>query len=82
MISQWNKMDMYAGATFEAPPVLASTPFTEISLIDGLGYFLPTEAQGMGGDAGEIEVCMALTGPVWDVLDRDEGFTQYLSTLS
>ncbi|RSH95529.1 hypothetical protein EHS25_000621 [Saitozyma podzolica] len=82
MISQWNKMDMYAGATFEAPPVLASTPFTEISLIDGLGYFLPTEAQGIGGDAGEIEVCMALAGPVWEVLDRDEEFTQYLSRSS
>lgn len=82
MISQWNKMDMYAGTTFEAPPVVASTPFTEISLIDGLGYFLPTEAQGMGGDTGEIEVCMALTGPVWEVLNRDEEFTQYLSKMS
>ncbi|KAJ7129267.1 transferase [Mycena epipterygia] len=68
MLSQWNKFDMYGDSVFEAAPVLVSTPFTPISLLDGLGYFLPIP----GLDAGAIDVSLALSGPVWEFFDRDE----------
>ncbi|KAJ7098741.1 transferase [Mycena belliarum] len=63
MLSQWNKVDMYGSAVFEARPVLVAPPFTPTSLLDGLGYFLPTE------EHGTIEVALALSDPVWAVLD-------------
>ncbi|KAM0754185.1 hypothetical protein T439DRAFT_323067 [Meredithblackwellia eburnea MCA 4105] len=71
MISQWSKMDMHQSLVFDAPavggkpPILVSTPFTNISLIDGLIYFLPP-----GDNSGDIEVCMALSSPVWPVLEE------------
>ncbi|ORX33299.1 transferase [Kockovaella imperatae] len=60
MLSQWNKMDMYA--VFENRPVLVSTPFTSVSCIDGLGYFLPALDGG-------IDVCLSLSEPVWKYID-------------
>ncbi|KAG8887912.1 hypothetical protein FRB98_008737 [Tulasnella sp. 332] len=77
MLSQWNKVDMYPGMAFEVPPSLVSPPFTPISLCDGLGYLLPTEAQGTTVDTGAIEVCLALSEPLWDVLDQDEEFRRF-----
>ncbi|KAJ7129232.1 transferase family-domain-containing protein [Mycena epipterygia] len=68
MLSQWNKFDMYGDSVLEAVPVLVSTPYTPISLVDGLGYFLPIP----GPDAGAIDVNLALSGPVWEFFDRDE----------
>ncbi|KAJ7227289.1 transferase, partial [Mycena pura] len=70
MVSQWNKFDMYAGCAFDVPPVLASPPFTPNSLVDGLAYFLPPEPRHL--DAGAIDVCLALTEPVWAVFDQGE----------
>ncbi|KAJ7498509.1 hypothetical protein FB451DRAFT_1202137 [Mycena latifolia] len=64
MLSQWNKIDMYGGAVFGAPPILVAPPFTPISLLDGLGYFLPTEEQGT------IDVALALSEPIWAVMDH------------
>ncbi len=76
MLSQWNKFDMYAGTVFEVPPVLVSPPFTPISLMDGLGYFLPTAAQGKG-DAIDIDVNLALSEPLWNILDQNEDFRRF-----
>ncbi|KDQ12476.1 hypothetical protein BOTBODRAFT_34444 [Botryobasidium botryosum FD-172 SS1] len=77
MISQWNKVDMYAGTRFEVPPTLVSTPFTPISLVDGLAYFLPTEEQGTAGDTGAIDVNLSLSEPLWGIIDQDEEFRRF-----
>ncbi|KAK0455065.1 transferase family-domain-containing protein [Armillaria borealis] len=69
MISQWNKMDMYAGSVFDVAPVLVAPPFTPISLVDGLGYFIPTGEQG-----GDIDVALSLSEPIWEFIDQDEHF--------
>ncbi|KAF9014776.1 hypothetical protein BDZ89DRAFT_1076345 [Hymenopellis radicata] len=81
MASQWNKFDMYAGTVFDVPPVLVSPPFTPISLVDGLAYFLPNEEQGQAGardvDSGAIDLNLALSAPLWEILDRDEEFRRF-----
>jgi hypothetical protein len=72
MLSQWNKIDMYRSATFDegVRPSLIAPPFTPISLLDGLGYFLPSPRQGLGGDSkGDIDVYLALSDDVWAGLD-------------
>lgn len=66
MLSQWNKMDMYAGSVFDVAPVLVAPPFTPISLLDGLGYFIPTREQG-----DDIDVALSLSEPVWEFFDKD-----------
>jgi hypothetical protein len=71
MLSQWNKFDMYAGSVFEVAPVLASPPFTQSSLVDGLVYLLPTEEIATGGDAGAIDVSLSLVTPIWAVIEED-----------
>ena len=77
MISQWNKLDMYVGTVFDVRPVLVSTPFTPISLLDGLVYFLPTEEQGTGADTGAIDVNMSLSEPIWDIIDQNDEFRRF-----
>lgn len=81
MVSQWNKFDMYAGTVFEVGPVLVSPPFTPVTLIDGLAYFLPTEEQGTAaaaaGDTGAIDVSLALNQPLWGIIDQDEEFRKF-----
>ncbi|KAL1633741.1 hypothetical protein SLS58_010962 [Diplodia intermedia] len=69
MVSAWNKFDVYKGAAFVEgrPPVLVAPPFTPFSLVDGLGYYLPTERQD-----GGIDLYLALSAPVWGVLEEDE----------
>ncbi|PBK73851.1 hypothetical protein ARMSODRAFT_651933 [Armillaria solidipes] len=69
MLSQWNKMDMYADSVFDVAPVLVAPPFTPISLVDGLGYFIPTGEQG-----GDIDVALSLSEPIWEFIDQDEHF--------
>ncbi|KAJ6561528.1 transferase [Mycena vulgaris] len=66
MLSQWNKVDMYGGAVFDAPPVLVAPPFTPISLVDGLGYFLQTR------EKGAIDVALALSEPIWAIFDQED----------
>ncbi|KLO14152.1 hypothetical protein SCHPADRAFT_928093 [Schizopora paradoxa] len=77
MISQWNKFDMYEGTVFDVAPTLVSPPFTPISLIDGLLYFLPTEDRSANADLGAIDVVLPLSEPVWDVLDSDSEFRRF-----
>ncbi|KAJ7592921.1 transferase family-domain-containing protein [Mycena floridula] len=69
MVSQWNKFDIYAGAVFDVPPILVSSPFTSISLLDGLTYLFPTEDRSAGSDKGAIDVSLALSEPVWEFLE-------------
>lgn len=70
MTSQWSRFNMYP--QFDGHrPILSSTPFTAISLVDGLGYFLPNKQQGTPEDKGDLELCLALSHPLWAVLDED-----------
>ncbi|KPI86184.1 hypothetical protein ABL78_4737 [Leptomonas seymouri] len=70
MISAWNKLDLYGAAACEGvQPLLVSTPFTCISLVDTLGYILPyppaftdTAASPAAADAGNVERCQSAEG--------------------
>jgi len=80
MLSQWSGIEMYAGMGFDADesgqvqsPVLVAPPFTHISLMDGLGYVLPTPPRGAGeggvsGVPRGVDVALALARSVWDCL--------------
>ncbi|KAJ3886434.1 transferase [Lentinula edodes] len=83
MVSQWAKFEMYEGTDFEdgQKPILVSTPFTSISLVDGLAYTLPTEMQGKtGGDKRAIDVNLALSSPIWEILEHDEQLKRFSSS--
>jgi len=71
LVSQWNKFDLYS-TIFETAPVLASTPFTPSTLLDGLVYFLPTRAEG------DIQLCMALMEDTWTTLEADVGIRSWM----
>lgn len=83
MMSQWNKFGMYRGTELDVPPALVAQPFTPISLIDGLIYFMATEDQlrqsevSTGSTTGSIDVSLALSKPIWDILDQDVRFRRY-----
>ncbi|KAJ3856977.1 transferase [Lentinula lateritia] len=78
MVSQWAKFEMYEGTDFEEgqKPILVSTPFTPISLVDGLAYTLPTGMQA-GGDKRAIDVNLALSSPIWEILEHDEQLKRF-----
>ena len=76
MASQWNKTDAFPGTVLDARAVLISSPFTPISLVDGLVYYLPTEEQGTDAE-GAIDVNLALSEPLWEVLDADPEFRRF-----
>lgn len=61
-ISAWTRLGLYDGVGFEVQPRMVVPPFTEISLIDGLGYLIPTR----NGDG--LTLAMALSEEVWDAL--------------
>ena len=88
LVSQWCKFDMYRGAEFDSLPALVSPPFTPISLVDGLAYLVATEDQlrqsadegqtpSVGATTGSIDVHLALSEPLWAILEQDERFRQY-----
>jgi hypothetical protein len=83
LVSQWCKFDMYRGAELDSLPTLVSTPFTPISLVDGLTYLLATEDQlhqspaGSGATSSSIDVNMALSHPLWAILDQDPRFRRH-----
>ena len=70
MLSQWNKIDMYADSIFENEAALIATTFTPISLLDGLGYFLQSADRQ---DRSGIDLYLALSGSTWEELDSGEG---------
>ncbi|KJE91136.1 hypothetical protein CAOG_02316 [Capsaspora owczarzaki ATCC 30864] len=91
MVSQWNKFDMYPQLDFDVgadsapiPPTLVSTPFSPISLIDGLAYFLATEDQlsvsASTTTTQSVDVAIALIEPLWELLDCDPAFRQFRDT--
>ncbi|KAG3115724.1 hypothetical protein PI124_g5785 [Phytophthora idaei] len=83
MVSQWSKFGMYKDTELDVPPALVAQPFTPISLIDGLIYFMATEDQlkqsesTTGITSGSIDVSMALSESVWGILDQDALFRQH-----
>ena len=97
MLSQWSCFDLY-GIRFDADengalisPALVQPPFTPISLMDGLGYILPTKPQHTrssdnGGSASvtnapskgvSLDVALALSAPLWEILDCDPLFRPF-----
>ncbi|KAF2141491.1 uncharacterized protein K452DRAFT_228766 [Aplosporella prunicola CBS 121167] len=90
IVTQWCKFDMYAGADFDVdtlgipiPPALVSPPFTQISLLDGLAFFLATEEQLLQRVAttdmklpsarhnpSAIDVNLTISEPVWQFFDH------------
>ncbi|GMF40114.1 unnamed protein product [Phytophthora fragariaefolia] len=83
MVSQWNKFGMYQGTELDVAPSLVFQPFTPISLIDGLMYFMSTEDQvcqaeaSAGGTTGSIDVSLALSESTWKVLEQDSNFRRH-----
>jgi hypothetical protein len=80
MPSQWSKFELYAGLEFDldergegVQPTLVAPPFTPISLLDGLGYILPAGPQ----HPSSIDFYLALSEPLWPILDQDEHFRQF-----
>ncbi|KAF9639182.1 hypothetical protein BFW01_g10079 [Lasiodiplodia theobromae] len=88
IVTQWCKFGMYAGADFDVDahgspihPALVSPPFTQISLLDGLAFFLATEEQCSqqaaltGTDmsarhsTSAIDVNLTISEPVWQFFD-------------
>lgn len=84
MLSQWSKFDAYSTVDFggeggeRGRPVLSSTPFTDISKIDGLGYVLAAPP-GKEGEERGVDLCLALTEPLWEFVDFSA--SSYLSSL-
>eukprot|EP00762_Andalucia_godoyi_P003230 ANDGO_06671.mRNA.1 Anthranilate N-benzoyltransferase protein 3 len=97
MVSQWCKFDMYVNTHFDVDavgqpiaPALVCPPFTPISLVDGLAYFLATEDQFMqasqqngrsavstGKNTSAIDVSLSLSEPIWHLLDKDPEFRRF-----
>lgn len=76
MASAWNQFDLYYGAAVDGlRPVLVATPFTEISLIDNLAYYLPLTADL--SDRGLL-VYMALNCDVWRALEQNPEFCHHI----
>ncbi|KAI2968463.1 hypothetical protein CBS147323_4248 [Aspergillus niger] len=89
IISQWNKLNMYAihfdndNQGNRILPDRIWPPFTENSLVDGLAYLLPTKPVASTDDFNrhsDIEVALSLHEPLWDVLGNDTQFTQFLKS--
>lgn len=82
-VTTWSKFGMYRGNEFDVPPVLVSSPFTSISLVDGLAYILPTEEQlhqpeaASGITMGSLDVLLSLKEPLWAILDEDKRFRRH-----
>jgi hypothetical protein len=91
MVSQWNKFDMYGGVDFDLDaqgnsirPALVWPPFTPISLVDGLAYFLATEEQRRQDPertnvpaTAAIDVNLSLIEPLWAILESDPSFRRF-----
>ena len=86
MVSQWNKLPMYAGMALGQDkagqlffPALVAPPFTPISTLDGLAYILATESSVMEVDDAALDVSLTLSAPLWAILERDEFFRRFKS---
>ncbi|CEH18414.1 hypothetical protein CBOM_04816 [Ceraceosorus bombacis] len=81
LLSSWLKMDLYDALSLSLAqrgpeerrirPAVTFTPFTQVSLIDGLGYFLPIPpSSSMDGEASSVDLALALKESVWREMDR------------
>lgn len=71
LLTAWHRFDMHASLAYDGVrPTLVSTPFTPVSLLDGIGITVPTESHAAGG----IDVNLALSEPLWALLERDARF--------
>lgn len=78
MVSAWNHFNLYDGAILgECRPVLVTTPFTPISLVDVLVYYLPLNPKK--GERGLV-VYMAAGKETWAHLERFPDIAQHLFT--
>jgi hypothetical protein len=103
MTSQWYKFDLYVNTDFDVDatsntpiaPILVAPPFTPISLVDGLIYFVATEEQltantntnsnstststsTTNNNDMAIDVYLALSEPLWPLLENDAVFSKFL----
>jgi len=77
MVSQWSRFGMYLGMSLDGiDPTLVSPPFTPISSLDGLAYYLSTEEQlnNSSNEQCSIDVSLSLHKAIWEILDRDQHF--------
>jgi len=87
IVTQSSKFDMYRSAILEVLPALIAQPFTPQSLYDGLAYFMATEEQlkrsagSCGITSGSIDVTLALSEPIWGILDRETHFRRHRQDL-
>lgn len=80
--TQWCKFGMYAGTEFDVPAELVATPFSAVSLYDGLVVLQATEEQLATPPQESIDVNLALAAPVWDILNSDPLFWRFHRTSS
>lgn len=74
LLISWLKMDMYDSVALDdhLRPSFTYTPFTEVSLVDGLGYFLPVPPSAVAdGTRAPIDLALALKTSVWREIDRN-----------
>lgn len=87
-LSAWNSYDVYRDIHFDGPPVYVGTPFTCISLLDGLGYVLrqpPLLQKGRGTSMNTVAdsqrglvVVLALRASLWKHLERTDRLGLYM----
>lgn len=75
--TQWCKFGMYAGTEFDVPAELVATPFSIVSLYDGLVVLQATEEQLATPPQDSIDMNLALAAPVWDILNADPLFWRF-----
>lgn len=73
--SQWSKFGMYRDAVMEVAPEVAGPPFTNVTLTEGLCYFLGTEDQLATPPVETIDLLLSLPQSIWNALDADPAFS-------
>ena len=81
LVSQWSKFEFYSQLGFDCDenghpvrPALVAPPFTPISLVDGLAYYVETEQHSQGSVPESLDVYLALLDPLWAILEKDPLF--------
>ena len=79
MVSSWVRLDIYEAMKMDSVPIAVRNPFTNVHLLDGLGYLLPPSPDEVEAGVG-IVLAMALREEVWGALDLSVSFV--LDTMS
>lgn len=72
--SQWSRFAMYRDTVMDVAPEVVGPPFTNVTLTEGLCYFLGTEDQLASPPVDSIDLLLSLPQPIWDALDADPVF--------